>query len=278
MHISFKLVFVLIILFFSLSFYPGFSQEQKDEMVLAKYQILQSKILEEDFTYLVDLPAGYEKTDKKYPVIYVMNSHITSTFANAVATLSQLSSEIIPQFILVGLCNDKGRASKYFPMKPNGELGEADTFLTFLTDEFIPYIDQNYRMENYRILMGQSNTGLFTVYSLLAKPTAFNAYIAASPSLGWCLDFIKEKAISFFAEGNWEIRSLYMNYGGKDYKDLCIDPIIEFAELLGEIAPKNFHWKMELLEQDGHVPIASLNNGLLWLFPDFWVSDEKIIF
>ena len=66
MHISFKLVFVLIILFFSLSFYPGFSQEQKDEMVLAKYQILQSKILEEDFTYLVDLPAEYENLPDTY--------------------------------------------------------------------------------------------------------------------------------------------------------------------------------------------------------------------
>lgn len=120
-------------------------------MILAKYQKLQSKILGEEFTYLVDLPAGYDKSDKKYPVIYVMNSHMISTFGNAVATLSRLSSEIISQMILVGLCNDQDRARNYMPVRPSSETGDADTLLKFLTDEFIPHIDQNYRTENYRI-------------------------------------------------------------------------------------------------------------------------------
>lgn len=256
------------------AFNTVFCQEDTREMVLAKYEKMSSKILGEEFEYLVDLPSGYDKTVKKYPVIYVMNSHMISTFATALATLDRLSFEAIPQMILVGLCNDKGRARNTFPVRPNREPGGADTFLSFLTDELIPHIDGNYRTEKYRILAGQSNTGLFVLYALLEKPKTFNGYIAASPSLGWCLDFMKDKARCVFSEKSFSKRFLYMNYGERDYKDLVIDPTDEMKKLLDEISPDDFEWKFEIIENDIHVPLASLNNGLLALFPDYMASDS----
>ena len=256
------------------AFNTGFCQEDKREMVLAKYEKMPSKILGEEFEYLIDLPSGYDKTAKKYPAIYVMNSHMVSTFATALATLNRLSFEAIPQMILIGLCNDKGRSRNYFPIRPDKGPGGADTFLSFLTEELIPHIDGNYRTEKYRILAGQSNTGLFVLYALLEKPEAFNGYLAASPSLGWCLDFMKNKVRRTFSEKSFSKRFLYMNYGERDYQDLVIEPTIEIKKLLDEISPDDFDWKFEIIENDIHVPITSLNNGLLALFPDYMVSDD----
>lgn len=274
---SFKLIASILWVMTSLllcAINAGFCQEKKTEMVLAKYEKMSSKILGEEFVYLVDLPSGYDKTKKKYPVLYVMNSHMISTFATASATLDRLSFEAIPPMILVGLCNDKGRARNYFPVRPNKESGGADTFLSFLTDELIPHIDRNYRTVQYRILAGQSNTGLFVLYALLTKPKAFDGYIAASPSLGWCLDFMINKARDAFSEKSFPRRFLYMNYGGRDYKDLVIEPTIEMKNLLNEISPDDFDWNFEIIENDIHVPITSLNNGLLALFPDYMASDD----
>ncbi|MBN1273477.1 MAG: tetratricopeptide repeat protein [Candidatus Aminicenantes bacterium] len=250
------------------------SLEEKTEMTLGRFQSFPSKILGEDFKYIVHLPEGYERTTGKYPVLFVLNAHMKSTFANAVATVSRLGTEMIPAMILVGLCNDTGRSRDTMPNEAGNEPGGAVLFLNFLTGEFVPFIDKTYRTKKFRILAGQSNTGLFTLYVFLTEPQAFDGFIAASPSLGWCLDLIKKRAKNLFQNGKWSGKFLYMNYGGKDYKELCVDPILEFDKYIKDAAPPKFKYHLEFLKMDGHVPLASLNNGLLWMFPDFWVCDK----
>ena len=46
-----------------------------------------------------------------------------------------------------------------------------------------------------------------------------------------------------------------------------------FIETLETACPDGFEWRLDILENDGHVPVASLNNGLLSLFPDFLITD-----
>jgi tetratricopeptide (TPR) repeat protein len=183
--------------------------------------------------------------------------------------------EMIPEMILVGISNTEA-ASSYMPVNSKGETNEGLHFTEFLSKELIPYIDQNYRTENFRILYGQSNTGLFTVYVLLTEPSLFNAYIAASPSLGWCLDFMKEKVKEAFSmdRARFNNEYLYMNYGGKDIQWLVSEPLLDFYEFLENSAPKGLNLLLETLPKDGHVPVTSLNNGLLFIFPDFLASDD----
>ena len=247
--------------------------DKNKDIILGRYENLASEILEEDITYVVHLPEGYEKTNKKYPVVYVLNAHMMSTIACASATVDRLGFELIPEMILIGISNT-GRARNYFPQRPGGKPGEADTFLRFLSQELLPFIDKNYRTLDFRILSGQSNTGLFAVYAYLSTPSLFQACIAASPSFGWCLDYMMEKAQSAFALSRSKEFLLYMNYRGKDYQDLVTGPVQSFVKMLEEKAPQDFKWILDYLEQDGHVPITSLNNGLLALFPDYYVDDE----
>lgn len=248
------------------------AQKEGDDVVIGKYRHFSSKILGETFTYLEHLPPGYEKGDKKYPVLYVLNCQMNSTFANAAATVDRLGSEQVPGMILIGLSNT-GRAADYMPVKPRtDEPNEgADTLLSFLEKEFMPYIEQNYRTESYRILMGQSNTGLFTLHVLLTRPGSFNAYIVASPSLGWCYDRVVKKTETLFSAGRAGKRYLHITYGGHDLQELVNRDTEKYIKLLTEKAPPWLEWKAELLKHDGHVPLASLNNGLLFLFSDYMI-------
>ena len=266
-------IFVITVLFCLSGFQLGLFCQQEEDIILGTYKKFPSTVFGEDVTYFVKLPGNYEKVSKKYPVTYVLNAQMTSTIACASATIDRLSFELIPEMILVGISNT-GRAGNYMPQRPDGKEGGADDFLRFLTEEFMPFIDKTLRTFDFRILMGQSNTGLFAVYAYLNAPDDIDGCIAASPSLGWCLDFMIGQARSSFKKTRPPSSFLYINYGEKDYKDLVIEPVSAFAEILRDEAPEEFQWTLDFLEKDGHVPITSLNNGLLTLFPDFFTDDE----
>ena len=64
--------------------------------------------------------------------------------------------------------------------------GGAEKFLGFIRDELIPFVDSNYPTDpGDRTLLGDSLSGLFSLYALLQHPETFNRYIAGSPALGW---------------------------------------------------------------------------------------------
>jgi len=247
---------------------PCLAQDNGEDVVIGKYCKVESKILGEEQTYLVHLPSGYESSQERYPVVYCMNGTMLSNFAVSTATLDRLGFELIPQMILIGI--DSSRAG----VIPCRDQEKVDKLVSYIQEELVPHIDKNYRTENYRILFGQSNTALFSIYLMLSRPDAFDAVIAASPSFNWCSEFINEKAERLFAERGSLKKFLYIPFGGRDYKELVVDSIPPFVEVLKAKAPADLHWQVELLENDGHVPIASLNNGLLELFPDFLASDE----
>ena len=64
--------------------------------------------------------------------------------------------------------------------------GGAAGFLAFLESELLPLIHERLAIDPARqTLFGHSLGGLFVVHALLARPQAFQSFIAASPSLWW---------------------------------------------------------------------------------------------
>lgn len=82
-------------------FVYGYPQKQTEEVVIGQYQSIPSKILEGDIKYLVRLPEGYEESKRKYPVLYLMNAQMTSTFSIAVGTMENLEFEMIPSMLIL---------------------------------------------------------------------------------------------------------------------------------------------------------------------------------
>jgi hypothetical protein len=175
--------------------------------------------------------------------------------------------------IVIGVPGSTG-ARLARPITPEGEPGGADDFFAFVMNELVPFVEKSYRTETYRILMGQSNSGLFATYVFLTRPDAFDAYIVSSPSLGWCSDFMNAKARTLFSQNKSLEAFFYMVYGEKDYDVLVLEAAPSFEAILQSDAPPGLTWISRRLEKEGHVPISSLNYGLLELFPDYVVPEE----
>jgi hypothetical protein len=241
---------------------------EKEQLIFGKMETIHSEILDEDRPLLIHLPEGYEKSEELYPVVYLLNGGYKARFANTAATIQLLSDGGQgPSMIVVGI-KDIQHARDFFPIPINGRGGEADNFLRFLIEELIPYIESNYRAASYRILMGASNSGLFTVYTLLTKPDAFNAYLAISPMIGWNPEFISDKAEEYFKMDAPSNNVLFISYGSDDYERV-IEHVPKFAEMLVSDAPHTLSWNIEIIENDGHVPVPSLHNSLKFIFPNW---------
>jgi hypothetical protein len=137
----------------------------------------------------------------------------------------------------------------------------------------MPEVRKNYRTNDYKILFGQSNTGLFVLYSFLTQPDLFDAYVVASPMFGWCPQYHIDKTREFLKNNPSLNRKLYVSYGNLDYVEV-LRYIDDFKEVLKQ-SPAGFQYKVELIDNAGHVPFITLNNALLNFFSECTLNAER---
>jgi len=158
---------------------------------------LKSAVLNEERTIRVRVPR--QAAGERFPVLYLTDAE--TQFAHTVATVDYLARNgRMPEMIVVGIHNtDRSRdltPSKSSLAMPDGRVmqfpsaGGADAFLSFLTTELMPHIEQRYPAAPFRVFAGHSFGGLFALHVLTARPETFAAYIAVSPTLMWDNDLV----------------------------------------------------------------------------------------
>jgi predicted alpha/beta superfamily hydrolase/Tol biopolymer transport system component len=246
----------------------------QENVTIGKYRKLESKILEGEVSYLEHLPDGYGETDKQYPVVLLMNAQNTSAFANAAATIDHLSNERIPDMILIGISNTGVAEKTWACPDSSGNVTGAAKFSRFLEEDLLPEIKKSYRTNGYKILMGESNAGLLVLYGLLTRPGLFDAYVVASPMLGWCPDFFMNKTKSLFETKSALKNKLYVSYGDLDYVEVT-STIHAFEDILKNQSPTGLKAQLDLIKNCGHVPQVTLNNALLFFFSECTMTAER---
>jgi predicted alpha/beta superfamily hydrolase len=236
---------------------------------------IHSDALQEDRPILVHLPEDYNSTETYYPVVYLLNGDFLPRFLNTAASIELLSDMgQIPNMIIIGIA-DINHWRDWFPFELRGQGGGADNMLRFFGEELIPNVNKLYRTVPYNILMGGSNTAMFTIYTLLVKPEFFNAYVAVSPMLGWNFDFFKDLINITFSNNFSQPKFLYLTYGTEDYPQV-IDSTQEFTQILKEKAsPNSLIWDLKILQDQGHVPLPWVYNSLISIFPDWKLPQKK---
>ena len=233
---------------------------------------LHSEIMGEDRPIHIYTPDGYEHSSATYPVIYLLDGdgHLLHT---AGITQFLARNGKMPEVIIVALPNtDRTRDLTPALSAPNENFptaGGADTFLSFISDELVPHIESNYRTAPYRILIGHSFGGLFSVNALLKKPELFNAHLSISPSLWWDNKGLLPEAEAFF-KGNRGLRGFfYMTMGNEGGAMLA--GAWEMAGIMEEHGPPFFKWHFELMEEETHgsIPHRTTYDGLEKLY-DGW--------
>ena len=136
----------------------------------------------------IQVPVSYEdKTKQSYPVLYVTDADWNfPMIASYVDYL--IYNKRIPEMLVVGIENINRNSDFVAPADPNfPESGQQARFLNYLESTLMPQINQNYRTNNFDILLGHSFGGVVTLASLFKQPGLFDAYIAIGTST-WVSD------------------------------------------------------------------------------------------
>ena len=154
----------------------GFSQ--------AKYKTISSQILGEDREVKILLPRGYsDQNEKAYPVIYVFDGdYLFEPVSGNVDYYAYW--EDIPESIVVGINQVESRDQDLFYSEQNSlPIDTGADFFEFIGKELIPFIENNYKTEAFRVAVGHGETANLINYYLIRSNPVFNAYVAISPDL-----------------------------------------------------------------------------------------------
>jgi len=192
----------------------AWADREKKSTITGNVQVIENFYMPQLDRYRrlwIYLPPGYDKGNKKYPVLYMHDGQ--NLFSDATSfsgewgvdeTLEELiSQKKIPKMIVVGIENSQYRMSEYAPFFIHYlqyEIdGEAQEYGKFLVETLKPYIDKKYRTKPGRkttALAGSSMGGLVSTFLGIKYQEVFSKVGALSSSFGVCRDemieFIKQ--------------------------------------------------------------------------------------
>jgi len=271
---SFIPVFLTIVL---LSSHFALGQQTGTDIVIGKRIALPSKVLKAEIAISVYLPANYETSDVKYPVLYDLNGFAYFTYCAGTVELLSRNVEM-PEMIVVGL---PGLQNGYVPA-PYEERGPepttADLTLKFFSEELIPFIDGKYRTAGFNLLCGHSVGGLFTMYALFTRPDLFSGYVASSPWFQNNNQYWLKQIDKMFQAESLAGKFLFMTVGRKE-QELTISTYTELEKWMKSKDLKGLTWKSGWLDNVDHSSMLgkSLYDGLMFIFDGWKIPFDVIV-
>ncbi|MBK0369245.1 alpha/beta hydrolase [Flavobacterium agrisoli] len=275
----------------------SFISNAQDSINIGSIHKIPSKILNEERTIWVYLPADYNNTKyqpARYPVAYLLDAESNfHSFTGIIQNLAKGPYSRIPQMIVVGICNtDRTRdltpteANKQAFFSKNRKKAQAtggnENFIAFLEKELRPYIDSKFRTSGYNLLNGHSFGGLTATNILLNHSSLFNAYVIIDPSLWWDNELLNKQADSIFTSKDFEKRNIYVAMANKRAipQDTTTDMargIEKFKLLLETKKPQNLRWGFHFYENEDHgtIPIPAEYDGLRFIFKNHLVEVKQ---
>jgi predicted alpha/beta superfamily hydrolase len=184
---------------------------------------ITSGVLHEVRPINIHLPAGYESSSARYPVLYMPDGGINEDFPHVVNTVDSLVmlGKIRP-VIVVGIPNTERRRDLTGPTRIGGDsavaphVGGSAAFRRFISDELMPEIDARYRTTDERSIVGESLAGLFIVEAFLREPALFTHYVAFDPSIWWNKGNLADSASALIATMDSTPRSIHLTSSRDD--------------------------------------------------------------
>jgi len=265
-----QLIFVLFLLPLCV-----FAQNDGEDIVIGKYHVINSKILGEERRILVHLPLGYEETKLQYPVVYHLYGDFVMTyFADAASVMERMHDEgKIPQMILIGVDNtDRYRDLR--PVKNDGSPGGSENFINYFKEELIPFVINNFRTEDYNILVGPQAGACFGLYALTEHADLFDAFILENsfdnpPEVD---KYLISHTKSFFMPDKSLNKFLFMKVK-KESSNLQI--AMEQKSIIESGIPKDFRFEFRLNDSENDIiPSTDIKYGFMELFSGYELPYE----
>nr|MBC7612739.1 alpha/beta hydrolase [Pseudopedobacter sp.] len=175
------------------------------------------------------LPPSYEKSNKRYPVIYMQDGQNlfdtkTSSYGEwgVDELLDSLSKTKKGECIVLGVeHNGANRLTEYNPFDSKFGKGTGDDYIDFIANTLKPYIDKKYRTlteVKYTTIAGSSMGGLIAMYAIAKYPKVFGNAGVFSPSF-----WIAPRIYDFIDQQKLKNSRIYFVAGAHESEDMAND-------------------------------------------------------
>jgi len=163
------------------------------------YEEFDSYKLGENREIKIQLPRNYEEnTEKTYPLFVILDGdYMFEAVAGNVDYYSYW--EDMPEAIVVGINQvDKREEDTYYSEQNSLPTETGASFFEFITMELLPHMVSNYRLAEFKVIVGHGETSNFINYFMLKPKPLFQAYINVSPFFAPdMLDYVPERLKQF---------------------------------------------------------------------------------
>lgn len=232
---------------FLIAFFIGFNLQAQ-----AIYKTINSERLGEKRQLKIQLPRNYNPEEKRtYPLIIVLDGdYLFEPIAGNIDYQSYW--EDIPDCIVVGI-NQAGKRSgdmfydedNYFPT------GSGAQFYEFITAELLPYIEDNYKASNFRIVFGHDLSANFINYYLFKSKPVFRAYVAFSPEFAPEMTNRLQQRLAILEQETF----YYMATADADIKDLRASTL-QADSIISTIENEKLFYKFDDFDDANHYALV----------------------
>ena len=200
----------------------------------------------------IGLPKSYKtNTERIYPLIISLDGDYL--FDPILGTVNYMSYwEDMPESIVVGVKQlDTRRDDCQYDS--NTDLPEygGKKFYDFVNTELIDYLEKNFRLSKFRMIIGHDYTANFTNY-FINDNSLFQAFINLSPEYAPTMSDKLVSALSTVPKKTW----YYLATGENDVKSLRSDVII-MDEALSAIDNENLNYRFDDFKDTSHYSLVS---------------------
>lgn len=203
------------------------------------------------------VPESYKQDSARvYPLAVVLDAEYLFDIYVANSKLFAAKDKA-PEQIVVGIYqNQKNERKTDCEVDLNSMLTPASSkFYNFIKNELVPYIENNYRISQFRTVVGNTLTANFINYYMVEEVPLFNAYININPSYSQDITELFRGKIPTLQDNTY----YYLCNG--NYNSQKKEKFLEsIYYVLKNFENENFEYKYETF--DNSTPLASVGQAI----------------
>ena len=238
------------------------SSQNLDSLYVSRVNdTILSKYLNEKRAIEIQLPRSYEiEVDKNYPLMIVLDGdYMFNIVSGSVDYLSYWGD--IPENLVVGINQKDTRFqdSSVFDNITYTPISSTASFYDFIVNELIPYFSKNYRVSNFKVIVGQERTANFANFFLLKNDPQIRGVISISPKISENMNRYLNENLS---KSNSKI--VYTLSSSKRDFESIFKNVSELTASLDSIENKNLRFESLIFDKENHyiLPSASVPKSI----------------
>jgi len=253
---------------------------------------MSSEYVRDTLTIRVALPASYDFSPQRYPVLYVLDGDASFGLATTAMAYINLGANFgmgknIPEMIVVSIGYERGaipwlltRVRDLTPTpdptfnynNPNFVVpasGQAEQFYQFMRQELMPALQAQYRIDPaLNVLATHSMGGVFAAYTMFHAEPVFQKILMACPFVGWDNKVIFKTEEKYARQHKQLKADVFLAITGSEPTPFYIAEVNEFYETLLKRNYQDFHCTLVDYPDHNHFSVwaKTFIDGLIYLF------------